>query len=127
MDQRARNGDPPLKQLLTEKFGSLSLAQTYIDTVHESIGSLSGGELIDALERLDDAYNEFPELELDRPRGELLEGLRSAAKSMPDRVRAGSAEPSIPRSERADIARSVVGDGRAPKAHIVRSAAQSIS
>ena len=86
MDQRARNGDPPLKELLTEKFGSLSLAQTYIDTVHESIGSLGGGALIDALERLDDAYNEFPELELDRPRGELLEGLRSAAKSMPDRV-----------------------------------------
>ena len=86
MDQRARNPDPPLGQLLTEKFGSLSLARAYIDTVQESMGSLDGGALIDALERLDYTYDEFPELELDRPRGELLEGLRSAAESMPDRV-----------------------------------------
>jgi hypothetical protein len=86
MDQRVRSSDSPLKQLPTDKFGSLSLAQAYIDAVHESIGSLGGGALIDALERLDDAYDEFPELELDRPRGGLLEGLRSTAENMPDRA-----------------------------------------
>jgi len=66
------------------KFASMALARAYIDTVQESIGSLAGGALIDALERLDDAYDAFPELELDRPRGKLLEGLRSTAESMPD-------------------------------------------
>ena len=72
--------------MLTGKFGSLSLGRAYIDTVRESIGSLGGGELIDALERLDRAYDEFPELELDRPRSELLEGLRCAAVNMPERA-----------------------------------------
>jgi hypothetical protein len=70
----------------TEEFSSLSLGRAYIDTLQESIGSLGGGELIDALERLDHAYDEFPELELERPRSELLDGLRSAAENMPDRA-----------------------------------------
>jgi hypothetical protein len=70
----------------TEEFSSLSLGRAYIDTIQESIGSLGGGELIDALERVDRAYDEFPELELDRPRGELLERLRFAAENMPDRT-----------------------------------------
>jgi hypothetical protein len=86
MDQRAKSSASPSGHLPTDKFGSLSLARTYIDTVHESIGSLDGGALIDALERLDDAYNEFPELELDRPLGALLKGLRSAAENLPDRA-----------------------------------------
>jgi hypothetical protein len=42
--------------------------------------------LIDALERLDRAYDEFPELELDRPRREVLAGLQSTAETLPDRV-----------------------------------------
>ena len=86
MDQRDRSSDSPSGQLPTHKFGSLSLARAYIGTVRESIGSFGGAALIDALERLDNAYNDFPELELDRPRGELLEGLRSAAENMPDPV-----------------------------------------
>jgi hypothetical protein len=85
MDQRARDSDPRSGQLPTDKFCSLCLARAYIDTVRESVGSL-GGALIDALKRLDDAYNEFPELGLERPRGELLEGMRSAAENMPDRA-----------------------------------------
>ena len=85
MDPRARSSGSPLRQLPTDKFGSLSLCQAYIDTIQESIRSLGGGELIDALERLDRAYDEFPELDLDRPRGALLDGLRSAAENMPDR------------------------------------------
>ena len=64
----------------------MALARAYIDTVQASIGSLAGSALIDALERLEDAYDAFPELELDRPRGKLLEGLRSTAESMPDQA-----------------------------------------
>ncbi len=70
----------------TDKFGSVSVGRAYIDTIRESIASLDGGVLLDALERLDDVYDEYPELELDRPRGELLKGLRSAAENMPDRA-----------------------------------------
>jgi hypothetical protein len=86
MDQRARSSDSPTGQLPTDKFYPLSFARAYIDTAQESLSSLRGGALIDALDRLDDAYNEFPELELDRPRGALLKGLRSAAENLPDRA-----------------------------------------
>lgn len=86
MDQSARSSGSPLRQMPTDEFGTLPLGRTYIDTARESIGSLGGGELIDALERLDRAYAEFPELELDRPRGELLDSLRAAAENMPDRA-----------------------------------------
>src|ERR1700751_5169982 len=68
------------------KFGPMALARAYIDTVQESIGSLAGGALIDALERLDYAYDAFPELELERPRGQLVEGLRLTAESMPNQA-----------------------------------------
>jgi hypothetical protein len=76
----------PLKPLPTDEFASLSVARAYVDTVQENIRSLGEGELIEALERLDRAYNEFPELELDFPRSELLEDLRCAAESMPDQT-----------------------------------------
>ena len=86
MDPTIRSSDPPFRQTPIDQFGSLSLARAYVDTVRERIGSLGEGELIDALERLDHAYDEFPELESDRPRGELLEGLRFVAETMPDRT-----------------------------------------
>jgi hypothetical protein len=70
----------------TGELDSLSLGRAYIDTIRESIVSLSGGELISALERLETVYDEFPELELDRPRGTVLQSLRSAAESMPNRA-----------------------------------------
>jgi hypothetical protein len=70
----------------TAEFGSLSPALACIDTIQESIVSLVGDELIDALKRLDRAYDEFPELELDRPRGELLDRLQSTAENLPDRA-----------------------------------------
>jgi Domain of unknown function (DUF4214) len=85
MDKSARSSSSPLGTMPTDTFGSLSLGRAYIDTLQKGIGSLEGGELISALERLDDAYDEFPELELDRPRGQLLGGLRAAAENMPDR------------------------------------------
>jgi Domain of unknown function (DUF4214) len=85
MEQSARSSGSLLGTMPTDKFGSLSLSRAYIDTLQDGIGSLEGGQLISALERLDDAYDEFPELELDRPRGQLLEGLRAAAENMPDR------------------------------------------
>jgi hypothetical protein len=86
MDQGTQTSDSSPGQQPTDKFGSLYLALTYVDTARESMSSLSGAALTYALERLDDAYDEFPELELDRPRSELLVGLRSAAESMPDRA-----------------------------------------
>jgi hypothetical protein len=86
MDPRTRSSGSPLRQVQTDTFGSLSLGQAYIDSVGENIGSLGGGELIDALERLDRACDEFPELELDRPRREVLAGLQSTAETLPDRV-----------------------------------------
>ena len=86
MGQRARSSDSPRRQMPTDEFGSQSLGRAYIDTIQESIVSVGGGELISALERLDVAYDEFPELELDRPRGTVLQSLRSAAETMPDRA-----------------------------------------
>ena len=81
MDQKAPPGRP-----LPAEFGSLSLARAYIDTAQRSLGSLDGDGLIDVLEHLARAYEEFPELELDRPRNELLEHLRSTTEKMPDRA-----------------------------------------
>jgi hypothetical protein len=77
---------PRTKQTPTDKFVSLTLARAYIDTVRQGIGSLGQHELIDALDGLDRAYHQFPELVLDHPRGELLEALQSAAENMPDRT-----------------------------------------
>ena len=50
------------------EFGSLSQARAYIDTVREEMGSLGARELISALDRIDRAYQEFPELALEQPR-----------------------------------------------------------
>ena len=86
MDQRARISNLPPTELSTDNFGSLSLGRAYIDTIQQSVSSLDGGDLIDALERLDLAYDEFPELELDRPRREVLAGLQSTAETLPDRA-----------------------------------------
>ena len=86
MDQQAQISDPQVDEAQRNEFASLSLARAYIDTTRESIGSFGARELIDALERLDVLTDEFPELELDRPRGELLEDLRSAAENLPDRT-----------------------------------------
>ena len=86
MDQRGPSSNYPPGEMSTDKFGSLSLGRAYIDTVRQSIGALVGGELISALEGLDRAYDRFPELELDRPRRELLESLQSTAENLPDRA-----------------------------------------
>jgi len=67
-------------------FCSLALGRAYIDSVQHSVSSLEGGDLIDALGRLDNAYDEFPELELERPRRAVLEGLQSTAQDLPDRA-----------------------------------------
>jgi len=67
-------------------FCSLALGRAYIDSVQHSVSSLEGGDLIDALGRLDNAYDEFPELELERPRRAVLEGLQSTAQDLSDRA-----------------------------------------
>lgn len=64
-----------------DEFESLSLARAYIDAVRENIGFLAEDLLISVIERLNNAYNEFPELELDRPRTTLLNGLQSRVDS----------------------------------------------
>ncbi len=86
MDQQAQTSDSPVNGTPSQELASLPLARAYIQDLRKSIGSFRARELIDALERLDAAYREFPELELDHPRRELLEGVRSAAANLPDRA-----------------------------------------
>jgi hypothetical protein len=66
------------------RFTSLSVAVAYIDSVREKGGSFDAHALLGAMEHLNRGYREFPELELDRPRRELSEVLRSAVKILPD-------------------------------------------
>ena len=86
MDREARISHTPVEQAPADEFASPAVARAYIDTARERISAFAVHEVIDVLERLDRAYREFPELALDRPRGELLERLRSAARDMPDRT-----------------------------------------
>jgi hypothetical protein len=44
----------------TDELASLSLARAYIDAAREQVGSLGARELIDTLDRVDRAYQEFP-------------------------------------------------------------------
>src|SRR5260370_6559240 len=74
----------PVEQTAAYGFDSLSLARAYIDTVREKGISFGARELIGALEHLNRAYQEFPELELDRPRRDLSEELRAAVTNLPD-------------------------------------------
>ncbi len=76
----------PVKQAAAYRFASLSVARAYIDTVREKVSSFSAQALIGAMEHLNRAYQEYPELELDRPRRDLSEGLRSAVKNLPDHL-----------------------------------------
>jgi hypothetical protein len=87
----------------TDGFGSLSISRAYLDTIRGKISAFGGAELIDALARLDHAYDEFPELELDRPRRAVLEGLQLTAAHLPDRAAipllmycVAAADPSCP-------------------------------
>src|SRR5579862_3205382 len=66
------------------RFTSLSVAVAYIDAVREKGGAFAAHALLGAVEHLNRAYQEFPELELDRPRRDLSEVLRSAVKNLPD-------------------------------------------
>jgi hypothetical protein len=76
--------DSSVRRTATSELASLPLARAYIDTVREKTGSLGAQQLIGALERLQRAYHEFPELELDRPRRDLSGGFRSAAQKLPE-------------------------------------------
>jgi hypothetical protein len=55
----------------SDEFASLSEARAYVDTVRKRMGSLGAHELIDVLDRLDRAYENFPELLPERPRPSL--------------------------------------------------------
>lgn len=82
----ARICEFPVQQTPAIEFASLSLAREYVDALRERISSFDAREMVEVLARLDLAYHDFPELVLDCPREELLEGLRSAARNMPDRA-----------------------------------------
>ena len=86
-----RISDSSVKQTATSEFASLPLARAYIATVREEISSLGTQQLIGALLRLRRAYQEFPELELDRPRRDFSDGLQSAVEHLPDRARSKQA------------------------------------
>jgi hypothetical protein len=80
----------------TGELASLSLARAYIDGVREGAGSLGARELIDALDRVDRAYQEFPELALERPRSSLASLVMSLLDLL---VR----EPLSPPGQRAEL------------------------
>jgi Domain of unknown function (DUF4214) len=86
MDQKIEKSDFPAGRPLPAEFRSLPVARAYIDTMQKSLDSLDGDSLVDALVHLARAYEEFPELELDRPRSELIGQLQSLAENMPDRA-----------------------------------------
>ena len=65
-----------------EQFASMPEARGYVDTVRERIGSLGPAELVAALDRIDLAYREFPELALERRRT----GLSSLVTLLLDRI-----------------------------------------
>jgi hypothetical protein len=85
MDQQAQTSASPVNGTASQELASLPLARAYIHDLRKKISSFRARELIDALERLDAAYREFPELELDHPRRQLLEAARLAAANLPDR------------------------------------------
>src|SRR5689334_5029714 len=68
------------------EFASLISTRAYIGTLRDRISSFDPAELLEVLQRLDCAYQAFPELLVDRTRKELLEALRSAAENLPDRA-----------------------------------------
>lgn len=81
IEPEAEDADRPRDQTPRLSFASLALARSYIDTISERIRSIDDDELIDVLDCLDSAYDQFPELELDHPREHLIEVLRSAAEN----------------------------------------------
>ena len=86
MDKRAGSPNLSSGESSVGTFGSLEFARDYTDNLRRSVNSVDGRDLVDALERLDCAYDEFPELELDRPRREVLADLQSTAETLPDRI-----------------------------------------
>jgi hypothetical protein len=84
MTDRPATVHSPVKQTRASRFTSLAVAVAYVDSVREKGASFDAHALLGAIEHLDRAYREFPELALDRPRRELSEILRSATKSLPD-------------------------------------------
>lgn len=87
----------------TEEFASLQQARACIDSVRQRIGSLDMVELIEALDRVDRAYHEFPELELERPRSSfspaapiLLDHIISASEPLSALQRGESVKTPLP-------------------------------
>src|SRR5438128_43420 len=86
MDQRAKIDRSPAEPISAKECTALSVARTYIATLQDRIRLFNRQQLVDALTRLDRAYREFPELELEHPRRELFQRLQSVAPSLPDQL-----------------------------------------
>jgi hypothetical protein len=74
----------PIKPASTAEFGSAALAREYVAAVRREIAALDPQGLIAVINRLQQAYRAFPELELEHPRGALSGALLAAAKKVPD-------------------------------------------
>ena len=60
------------------KFVSVAAARSYISSASATAASMAEQELLDVLERVDAAYRQYPELELERPRESWVEDLPPA-------------------------------------------------
>jgi hypothetical protein len=64
--------------------GPLLSAQALLRSLNDSLASVGLEQLIETYERVERAYDDFPELELECPRDSLVEKLRSTADALPD-------------------------------------------
>src|SRR5690242_19358971 len=62
-----------------EEFACLASARAYLNSIRGTICSFADAELVAALARTEAAYQQFPELALECPIGDLLEELASSA------------------------------------------------
>lgn len=69
----------------SREFASIALARSYIETVQNRIGAFSAEEQVDTLKRIEGAYQEFPELELDCPFREWPQACQAAGTARPHR------------------------------------------
>jgi hypothetical protein len=59
----------------------LAAASEWLREAPRRLAGLAGGQLIDAVARIEDSYGQFPELEIDIPRRALVDELRSSLES----------------------------------------------
>src|SRR5258707_8467438 len=63
---------------------SLALAQAFVHTIKNKANSMEIPELVDMLQVLNRTYDDFPELEADHPRVEMVNSLLKALNNVAD-------------------------------------------